>query len=284
MRYRHASERRAAVLALVQQYGFASISDLSSRLGVSAVTIRRDVAQLAREEKVQSTHGGVLAVAPPTGEGTHFRLRSSRRSDAKTAIAATTVEILAQRGFRSIGIDAGTTALEVAALLHPAQQVSVFSHSLPVLSTLNRRPFVETVGVGGLLYARTQAFAGPATVEEYSKLRFEALVLAASAVRDGQMLCGNDFDTVTKQQMMRVADTTLLVVDSSKFGTTSPFFVEPLDRVDTVITDEEIDAATADGIRAAGVELVTVPVPGEAEPARTAPGSARLARSRSRAT
>jgi len=260
MRYRHASERRAAVLALVQRDGFANISELSKQLGVSAVTIRRDVQQLETEERVQSTHGGVLATTSPVREGSHFQLRSSRNAEAKRAVGGATVELLIGRSYRSVGIDAGTTALEVALQLHPSQPMTVFSHSLPALSALNGRPKIETVGIGGLLHPGTQAFAGPATVEGYSRLRFEVLVLTATAVRDGQMLCGNDYDAVTKQQMMRVTDVTILAVDSSKFEVTSPYFIDRLDRVDTVVTDDGLRPEIAEWLSSAGIELVTVPV------------------------
>jgi DNA-binding LacI/PurR family transcriptional regulator len=60
--------RRARLLEAVQRAGVLRISDLTGSLGAAAVTIRRDIAQLAAEGLVRRVHGGV-ALALPTGEG-----------------------------------------------------------------------------------------------------------------------------------------------------------------------------------------------------------------------
>jgi DNA-binding LacI/PurR family transcriptional regulator len=51
--------RRARLLEALQRDGVLRISDLTSTLGAAAVTIRRDIAQLASEGLVRRVHGGV---------------------------------------------------------------------------------------------------------------------------------------------------------------------------------------------------------------------------------
>ena len=51
--------RRAQLLEALQQDGVLRISDLTGLLGAAAVTIRRDIAQLAAQGLVRRVHGGV---------------------------------------------------------------------------------------------------------------------------------------------------------------------------------------------------------------------------------
>ena len=56
--------RRAQLLETLQRDGVLRISDLTEALGAAAVTIRRDIAQLAAEGRVRRVHGGVALIAP----------------------------------------------------------------------------------------------------------------------------------------------------------------------------------------------------------------------------
>jgi len=51
--------RRAQLLEALQRDGVLRVSDLTGRLGAAAVTIRRDIAQLAADGLVRRVHGGV---------------------------------------------------------------------------------------------------------------------------------------------------------------------------------------------------------------------------------
>ena len=56
------TKRRERILALIAESGEeVSVADLVRRLGrVSAITIRRDIAALAAEGRLERTHGGAL--------------------------------------------------------------------------------------------------------------------------------------------------------------------------------------------------------------------------------
>ncbi|MFY1671460.1 substrate-binding domain-containing protein [Plantactinospora sp. WMMB334] len=56
--------RRQQLLEALQRDGALRISDLSQALGAAAVTIRRDIAQLAAEGLVRRVHGGVALITP----------------------------------------------------------------------------------------------------------------------------------------------------------------------------------------------------------------------------
>jgi DeoR family transcriptional regulator, aga operon transcriptional repressor len=265
MRYRGADARRAAMLELINELGFCGVTDLCDRLGVSRMTVRRDIQQLEEENLVRSTYGGVVPVSPQS-TGTHFELRLRQEAPAKRAIARCAVELIEQQSDAIVGIDAGTSALEVARHLQPRENCTIVTHSLPVMNELSQRPHVEVIGIGGVLHPETQAFAGPGTIAALQRVRLTTLILTTSALRDGVMYCGNAFDADTKREMMRIADQVVLIADSSKFRKVAAFDIDDLSRVTIVITDSAATGPERASLTAAGAHLVIA----EAEATRAA--------------
>jgi DeoR/GlpR family transcriptional regulator of sugar metabolism len=235
------------VLELVRRHGFCRVSDLSDQLGVSRITVRRDIARLQQDHLVRGAHGGVVAVGPATA-GTHFATRIEANAGAKRAIAKKGIEYVTRGPLGPLGIDAGTTGLECARRLLPESPLTVVTHSLPVMLELGGRPNVEVLGVGGVLHPETQAFAGPSTVAAYGLVRLDTVLLTTSAVRGNMMFCGNAFDAETKRQMMAVADRVVLLVDASKFEGAAPFQVAEMGRVDVVVVDHGAPVSLQDSL------------------------------------
>jgi DeoR/GlpR family transcriptional regulator of sugar metabolism len=271
LRYRDASARRTALAELVQQQGFCRVHELSDQLGVSRITVRRDIALLEQHNLVRSAHGGAMALSQagpgslagpgsPAGPGAHFRLRSAAHTEAKQAIGREAIEYVNQHATGPLGIDAGTTGFQAARFIAPHVPLTVVTHSLPVMTELAQRPLVEVVGIGGVLHPETQAFAGPSTVAGYAGLRLGTVLLTASAVRDQMMLCGNAFDAETKRQMMAVADQVILLVDASKFEAVAPFQTAELSRVDIVVIDDQAPAALVESLQAQNLRVVIAPL------------------------
>jgi DeoR/GlpR family transcriptional regulator of sugar metabolism len=259
LRYRDASARRTALAELVQQQGFCRVPELSDLLGVSRITVRRDIALLERDNLVRGAYGGVMALAQ-AGPGAHFRLRSAAHTEAKQAIGRKAIEYLSGHAIGPLGIDAGTTAFQAARFIAPHTPLTVVTHSLPVMTELAQRSLVEVVGIGGVLHPETQAFAGPSTVAGYAGLRLGTVLLTASAVRDQMMLCGNAFDAETKRQMMAVADQIILLVDASKFDAIAPFQTAELSRVDVVVIDDQAPPALVKSLEAQHLRVLVAEI------------------------
>src|SRR6476661_437331 len=90
-----ASQRRSTIVSLVEETGAVKVSDLVDQLGVSDMTVRRDIEQLAREGMLERVHGGALAVGFRSSDEPGFTAKSSLMTRQKQAIAhaaATLVE------------------------------------------------------------------------------------------------------------------------------------------------------------------------------------------------
>ncbi len=99
-------ERHQRILALVEQRGAVSINELTEILGVSHMTIRRDVSKLEEQGLLVSVSGGVRAVSRLAAEPSHL-VKSTLQSEEKQAIGALAASHIAKNS--CIYLDAGTT-------------------------------------------------------------------------------------------------------------------------------------------------------------------------------
>jgi DeoR/GlpR family transcriptional regulator of sugar metabolism len=252
MRYESAPARRERLLEVVRRTGFASAPELAAILGVSEMTVRRDFRRLAEGGLVRQVHGGVSAISTVAGP-IDFRLRATQQHHAKRSIARRAINLLQPDSV--VALDAGTTTMEVARQVPDTLRLTIVTHSLAAMSALTGRPSLEIIGLGGQLHADTQAFAGPMTVGDIGEIRVNTLLLAITAIRDGAMWCTNTYDAETKRALMRAADRTILLADSSKFSATAVMRVADVSAVDLLVTDDGIDPATRRSLEQAGVEV-----------------------------
>ena len=267
LRYDHAADRRKQVLKRVREARYCNFAELSRELGVSEMTVRRDIDRLAEQGLVRAVRGGVSVVAheasPGLQPGTDFGIRAGKNPGAKRAIARRAVKMVEAASI--VAVDAGTTTLEVVRFMPPNLKISMVTHSLPAMALPGPDSGIEVIGLGGVLHPETQAFADPTTIANLEELRVHTLFLGASAVRDGNMYCGNHFDAMTKRALIKISDKVVLVVDASKFRTTAMVQVASLDEVDAIVVDDAIDLKTRDAVEAMNVEVIVAPTePGNA--------------------
>ena len=72
-----ASQRRSRIAELVDLHGAVRVSDLVSELGVSDMTVRRDIDQLAERGLLERVHGGAVAVGGRTSDEPGFTAKSA---------------------------------------------------------------------------------------------------------------------------------------------------------------------------------------------------------------
>lgn len=253
LRYAAAPARRQRILEVVRQANFSGASELSALLGVSEMTIRRDMHLLSDQGLLRLVHGGATRVAEEPA-GTDFRLRAKQRHDVKARIAAAAAALV--RPDTSIALDTGTTAMELALLLSPSLRLTVVTPSLPAMVTLSDRPGIEVFGLGGVLHNESQGFAGPATLTALRSLHVNQVFLGTTAIARGALWCGNPWDAETKRELVSIADEVVLLADSAKFSSTATANIMPLSEIDVLVTDYSPGGAHLDEVRAAGVRVI----------------------------
>ncbi|MDN4597873.1 DeoR/GlpR family DNA-binding transcription regulator [Leifsonia virtsii] len=262
MRYTDAPARREELLRRLSAEGYVSSSRVAEELGVSEMTIRRDLRQLEGDGLARRVVGG--ASLPNLGHGRPFDERAVTGSGEKRTIAEACLELL--DGAATVALDAGTTVAPLAGMLRPG--TTIVSHSAPVIQSAIERGDVELVAVGGVYQSETRSFAGAAARRTIAEYAVDVAVLSATAVDTTGILCANSLDAELKQELVRTARLRVLLVDHSKLGSRAPIRVGGLDLVDIILTDAGADPDDLKALRDAGA---TVVVAGEHTPAAAGP-------------
>lgn len=254
MKKRQSQQRRDEILALAAEVGLTSVDNLAQRFGVTASTIRRDLATLSRDGQLARTYGGAISTSHlPEAP---LMQRHSEALDAKRAIvswAASEVE----RG-ESIFLDAGsTTALLARELTTRRTSANVTTSSLPVVSQLQSTSGLTVQCLGGRLRPLSGAFVGPLADASLDRMSFDRAFVSADGVTVDRGLCEAELEqTRFKETVARRTRSLYVLAHAAKLGH-APFDAwARLALPWTLVTDEGASEAALDEFRTAGINVV----------------------------
>ena len=127
-----ARHRQSLILEDIRRMGSARVSDLTQRLGVSDMTIRRDLEVLARSGLVEKVHGGAVLPGAPRSHEPGFEAKSSLEQPAKSAIASAAASLVTPGS--AIGLSAGTTTFALAERLLGIPELTIVTNSVQVMN------------------------------------------------------------------------------------------------------------------------------------------------------
>ncbi|MEU4771622.1 DeoR/GlpR family DNA-binding transcription regulator [Micromonospora sp. NPDC023644] len=254
MRYTQAPERRRELLRRVAEAGYVSSTDAAAELGVSEMTIRRDLRQLAVQGLVNRVAGG--ASAPVPASGAPFEQRRGAATAEKEAVARAAVPLVPAGVV--VALDAGTTVAALAALLPGG--LTVVTHSVPVILACTGREDLELISLGGAYHRATRSFTGPITRTSLEDLAVDVAVLSATAAGPTGVYSANAADAEIKRAMARIARRVVLLLDHGKLSAHAPMRFLDLAAVDTVVVDAGADANQLGLLRGACREVVVAPL------------------------
>lgn len=245
--------RRDRIVHLATTSGLASVEDLSQLFGVTASTIRRDLARLTGDGRLARTYGGAMAL--PAHPEASLRQRTGEAFEAKRAIARWAAAQV--RPGESLLLDAGSTIGALAHELRTAKDVTVATTGLTALQELADVETVHVECLGGTLRPLSQGFVGPLTEAALERLTFDRLFLGTDGVSPLHGICEADLrQTRLKELMARRADRVYVLAHAAKLGR-SPFHAwTPLRPEWTLVTDDGADPETVEALRARGLTVV----------------------------
>lgn len=253
LRYDNAPGRRERLVALVRQRGFCSTAELVSELGVSDMTVRRDVRRLEVSGELRSVHGGV-SVRHATLRTSEFTTRAGLHAEAKSRIAEMAVALVREGDV--VAFDAGTSTFAATARLPHDYRGHVVTHSIPVLQHALHMPDARVTGLGGDLHHPSQAFVGPSTVEAITRLRVRLLFLGVAGIDADGLYAEAEVECEVKKALISVAERVVVLADTGKFVQPAPVRFAGLDGADVLITEALPNRAMRAALEAAGTELV----------------------------
>ncbi|MCX6959983.1 MAG: DeoR/GlpR family DNA-binding transcription regulator [Verrucomicrobia bacterium] len=215
-----------------------SISEISEKLGVSEMTIRRDLATLEKSSDVRRTHGGAVVAERMVFEFS-YAVRQRERIKEKQEIAAAARELV-QPGQRVI-LDTGTTTLQLATLLKDCNGVTVITPSLAVASELQFCENLTVILLGGMIHRGSPDLTGPVTEHCLELLSADWAFQGAEAIGSDGSIYNVDLQLAQVDRKMRTKATcSCLLADSTKLGQTALVKNGNLKDFDIFITDQGI--------------------------------------------
>ena len=253
-----AQERRDAILRALLPSGAATVAALADGLGVSEMTIRRDLGVLAAQQLVEKVHGGAVLTRRGTAEP-HFATKRRSNAAAKVAIAEAAVAMV-QDGM-TVALSAGTTTWQVARRLRGGGigDLTFVTNSLNVAGALEANGWRSIVVSGGSFRTPSDALVGPFANQVLRQLNADLLMMGVHSIdaRAG-LTTPNIAEAETNRIMVAGARRVVVVADSSKLGQVSLATFAGCDEVDELITDTGADQATLDALGATGMRLQLV--------------------------
>jgi DeoR/GlpR family transcriptional regulator of sugar metabolism len=231
-----AETRREAIAESLRDNGSVTVAELQNRFGISPMTARRDLDELARRGVLRRTHGGAILPRPSAHEDS-FARRLETSTEAKERLAVEAVALVAAR--ETIFLDSSTTSYFVAReLLDAAIPLTVLTNSLPVMELVfsQGRPDVELIGVGGTLRRLTRSFVGPSAVRACQAHFADRLFLSVKGLTETGVLTDADpLEAEVKRTMIDQAQEAVLLVDRSKLAVRGLCAVAPLRSVSSAL-------------------------------------------------
>jgi DeoR/GlpR family transcriptional regulator of sugar metabolism len=236
-----ARQRQDAILEQVAREGGARVADLVERLGVSDMTVRRDIQVLAQRGLVARVHGGAAAVSDQfTADEPDFNVKSALQPTEKRAIARAAADLVEPGS--SVALSAGSTTYAVAHALCDVPRLTVITNSLPVADVLHSSapPDMSVVLIGGVR-TRSNALVGPVALAVLGDLHVDWLFLGVHGMdlRAG-LTSPNMSEAETDRAMIASAHRLVVVADHSKWSVVGLAAIAPISEIDILVTDDKL--------------------------------------------
>jgi DeoR/GlpR family transcriptional regulator of sugar metabolism len=246
------AERVQVILGRVEQEGDVSIVDLAEQLGVSEMTVRRDLERLERGGALRRAHGRAIKGASGSYEPP-FAVRTERQAAEKLLIAREVAGLLADR--ETVVLDGGSTGVAIARELLD-RELTVCTPSLRVADVLRQAPNIRLMLTGGIMRRGEESLVGPSAVATLEEHRFDTFVMTVSGL-DPQAGCTewNVDDAIIKRVALQVSTRCIVAADSTKFGATAFARVCGLGAVSMVVSDASLSDVYREQVALSGVAV-----------------------------
>jgi len=253
--------RLTAILSNLQQSGSVAVEELSERLDVSLVTIRRDLDVLEQQGLLRRTHGGAVSIEPlfyePFKNDRSFQAQVERFAQEKRRIGRAAANLI-ERG-ETIALTPGTTTTEVIRGLPLNQEITVVTNTVNVAMELSKRKDLKIFVTGGHLHGDWFSLVGPTAVHSLSQLLITTVFLGADGM-DAKwgLSCFSPDEAHLNSEMVTHARRRIAVVDHSKFGVVAGWRICQTSDLDILVTDSGSSPAMTEPFEKANLKVLRV--------------------------
>jgi DeoR/GlpR family transcriptional regulator of sugar metabolism len=244
-------ERQRAILRQLNEVGRVSATEVAARFGVSEDSVRRDLRELAARGLCHRVYGGALARGP---DFTSLSRRRDQQADRKLLLARKAATLVTRN--QTVMIDAGSTNSAVAEALPDNQGLTVVTNAPDIAQRLVDRDGFQILLIGGRIDKRSGAAVGAQTIEAIRRIRADICFPGACAVDlETGLWSMDDEEAFIKRAMIESSAVTVVVVTADKLGAAATHHVAPIEQIEHLVVDYDIEDATLRAFEARGLIL-----------------------------
>jgi DeoR/GlpR family transcriptional regulator of sugar metabolism len=263
-----ASQRHSEILALLEREGTVRVSDLVRVLGVSDMTVRRDLDSLQKDGLLRKVHGGATKWQEHSTDEPGFAAKSGRERLKKEAIGARAAALVEPGA--AVAVSAGTTTHALARHLVGIPGLTVVTNSVWVADILHASGRSDTtILLTGGLRTPSDALVGPVAISALRTIHVDLVFMGVHGMDAGAgFTTPNLMESETNQALVACGQRLVVVADSTKWGVVGLSSFAALDDADVVVTDVGLPAPAGNVLRERVGELILVDPAAEAVPVR----------------
>ena len=230
-------ERFQKLLGLLEADEFMTVQELSRQLNVSMPTVRRDLADLAAQNRIIRSHGGAMRMNEKSS-AIPVDFRRSVNAKEKAAIAKMAAEFIHNESV--IFLDASTTAAYLFDYLQEFRNLIVVTNSLMAAIQLKNLG-IRTYCLGGEVISNSSAVGGRVAMESAGNFNVDVMFFSSYGINDqGMIVDSSEAENELRRYVMERAGTSVFLCDKSKFGKNAVFNLVSLTQVDYMVTNGDV--------------------------------------------
>ncbi len=247
-------ERRKKILEELNKLGKVKVSELSKLFSVSDVTIRNDLAQLEKKNLLIRARGGAMKFQR-AGIDFEIDIKAQKNQAQKKAIGKAAANLITDGD--TIILDSGTTTLEIAKNLGKFSNLTVITNSLNIAGQLVEFPDIKVIMLGGVLRRKSLSLVGINAIESLKNYYCDKVFMGVDGIDTQYGISTPNVDEAYLNNIMINNSREIIVVtDSSKFKNRSFTYISPIQKITTIVTDENIPQDEKDKIENLGIKLI----------------------------
>jgi len=254
-----APQRQGLILQEVGKLGAARIADLALVLGVSEMTVRRDLDTLSEQGLIDKVHGGAIAIVETSNVSEPpFRAKSLREQVYKNAIGARAASLVSPGA--SIALMGGSTVFAMTKYIANIPRLTVVTNSLPVSDFLHHegRPDQTVVLTGGMR-TPTDSFVGELSVAAFQRLNIDLAFIGTHGMdASGGFSSPNLYEAETNRAIRQRAKSVVVLADHTKWQKIGFSTFANLSEADVLITDDDLEEDALAELRQQIREVIAV--------------------------
>lgn len=252
---RHTVERRKKILNILNEKGQVFVHELSDQFGVSEVTIRNDLDLFESKKLLLRSRGGAMKYESSVGIDYQISDKDKIYYAEKIKIGKKAAALVKEG--ETIIIDSGTTTMEIAKNLDPNHTINVITNAFNIANQLINSQNINIIVPGGTLRKNSHSLVGPLAEKSLKNFYVDKVFIGVDGFDTTQGVFTPNIDEASLNQVMiDIAKEVILVADSSKFQRRSLAFICPLNKINIVVTDENISKEDLKRLQDAYIKVI----------------------------